>query len=107
MTDPDPRFGLANERTLLAYERTAVGLVAASIAVVHFFGDGVTVAVLAIGLLLTAAVAGVGGYLRYRNIEAAIRDVRPAGPSVAAHVMAATTVACILVAAVYVVTRTG
>ena len=36
---PDARFTLANERTLLAYQRSAIGLMAAAIAVAHFFGD--------------------------------------------------------------------
>ena len=35
--EPDYRFTLANERTFLAYERTAIGLVAASVAVLQIF----------------------------------------------------------------------
>jgi putative membrane protein len=103
--DPDPRFGLANERTLLAYQRTSVGLVAASIAVIHFFGDSTTVAVLAVGLLVCAGVAGAGGYSRYRHVEAAIRDGRPPPPSYAAHILSVTTLVCIAIAAIYVLVR--
>ena len=67
---PDARFTLANERTLLAYQRSAIGLMAAAIAVAHFFGDDVMVLVLALALLATAAFAAVGGYARYRQVDA-------------------------------------
>jgi uncharacterized membrane protein YidH (DUF202 family) len=33
--EPDYRFTLANERTFLAWQRTALGLLAAAVAVVH------------------------------------------------------------------------
>ena len=59
---PDARFTLANERTLLAYQRSAIGLMAAAIAVAHFFGDEVMVLVLALAMLGTGAFAAVGGY---------------------------------------------
>ena len=73
---PDARFTLANERTLLAYQRSAIGLMAAAIAVAHFFGDDTDVLVLALALLGTGAFAGVGGYLRYRQVDAALRQGR-------------------------------
>ena len=38
--DPDYRFTLANERTFLAWLRTALALLAASVALVHLVGDG-------------------------------------------------------------------
>ena len=57
---PDARFTLANERTLLAYQRSAIGLMAAAIAVAHFFGDDFEVLVLALALLGTGAFAAVG-----------------------------------------------
>ncbi len=34
--EPDYRFTLANERTFLAWQRTALGLLAAAVAVVQF-----------------------------------------------------------------------
>ena len=48
---PDARFTLANERTRLAYQRSAIGLMAAAIAVAHFFGDDAMV----------SSVTGAGG----------------------------------------------
>ncbi|ANS31154.1 hypothetical protein WSS_A00175 [Rhodococcus opacus M213] len=38
-TDPDPRFSLANERTFLAWIRTALGIIAAAIALETLSGD--------------------------------------------------------------------
>ncbi len=74
---PDIRFSLANERTLLAYQRTSIGLMAAAIAVVHFFGDGLLVFLLAAMLIVTGAIAAVGGYVHFRRVDRAIRDDRP------------------------------
>ena len=36
MTEPDPRFTLANERTFLAWVRTSVALIGVGVAVVQF-----------------------------------------------------------------------
>jgi putative membrane protein len=38
--DPDYRFTLANERTFLAWMRTALGLLAGAVALVHVAGNG-------------------------------------------------------------------
>ena len=35
-TEPDPRFTFANERTFLAWHRTALALVVAGLAIVQF-----------------------------------------------------------------------
>jgi putative membrane protein len=75
--EPDVRFGLANERTLLAYQRTAIGLVAAAVAVAHFLDEGVVVLALSTLLLASSAVAAIGGYVRYRDADRAIREGRP------------------------------
>ena len=74
--EPDVRFSLANERTLLAYQRTAIGLVAAAVAVAHFLDNGVAL-VMASLLLVGGAVAAIGGYLRYLEADRAIREGRP------------------------------
>ena len=37
--DPDIRFSLANERTFLAWVRTAIGLVAAGVAIFHLIDE--------------------------------------------------------------------
>lgn len=53
--DPDYRFTLANERTFLAWIRTALGLLAGAVALVHVVSaDRVTPAQRTIGAALTA-----------------------------------------------------
>jgi putative membrane protein len=70
----DARFSLANERTFLAYIRTSLALLASGVAVdklsVHPSAARVGGAVL---LLLLGVVAALGGYLRWREVEMALR----------------------------------
>ena len=105
--EPDARFTLANERTLLAYQRSAIGLMAAAIAVAHFFGDDALVIVLALVLLATGAFAAVGGYLRYRQVDEALREGRPIGSGSAAHLVSVAVLLCMILAAVYIVVQAG
>lgn len=105
--NPDARFTLANERTLLAYQRSAIGLMAAAIAIGHFFGDEPLVLVLALVLLATGAFAAVGGYLRYRQVDEALREGRPIGSGSAAHLVSVAVLLSLVLAAVYVVTQAG
>jgi putative membrane protein len=79
--EPDYRFTLANERTFLAYVRTALGLDAAGLAVDQFI-DGspgmrlaLSVAVIALGGL----VAGLG-FQRWQQTELAMRLDAPLPP---------------------------
>lgn len=106
--EPDYRFTLANERTLLAYLRTALGLDAAGLAAVQFLTDigSHWVRVLA-GLLLVAAgaVASAGGYLRWRAIQRAMRRSEPLPAAVLPVVLAGIVAITSLVAAVAVSTR--
>ena len=80
---PDYRFTLANERTLLAWLRTGLALVAGGVAVAEFAPDlGVPggSAAVAVALVLTGLGAAVGGYVRWRRNERAITDDRPLPP---------------------------
>ncbi len=79
-TEPDYRFTLANERTFLAWQRTALGLLAAAVAVVQLVPElsivgarhvlGIMLAVLAI---LTAGM----GILRWEQVDRAMRRDQP------------------------------
>jgi putative membrane protein len=100
--EPDYRFTLANERTFLAYERTAIGLVAASVAVLQIF-EGWEHTVLGVALLVAGTVASAGGYLRYRAADAAIRAGEPLPTNPAVHLLAAAVLVCLLAAALSVV----
>ncbi len=78
--EPDYRFTLANERTFLAWQRTALGLLAAAVAVVQFVPDlAVPGARHALGLLLALlAVLTAGmGILRWEQVDRAIRRDMP------------------------------
>ena len=94
MTDqpgqPDVRFSLANERTFLAYERTAVGLVAAALAVFHLLDPSWPQRLLGVLLVASALVAAGGGWLRYREADRAIREGHdlPTGATVPALALA-------------------
>jgi len=66
---------LANERTVLAYLRGAISLILVGITFVHFFETGLLGYV---GLACVPFGVGVGifGYVRYRKMNKAIRNVR-------------------------------
>jgi putative membrane protein len=98
----DYRFTLANERTYLAYERTAIGLVAASVATLQLL-DGWAYGLLGVLLLAAGAVAAVGGYVRFRRVAAAIEAGRDLPPNPVAHLLALAVVLCLVAAALAVV----
>lgn len=78
--EPDYRFTLANERTFLAWQRTALGLLAAAIAVVHLVPElGVPAARHVAGGLLAALalVASVTGFRRWGQVQQAMRRDLP------------------------------
>lgn len=86
--EPDPRWSLANERTLLAYERTSVGLVVAGLAVAgsHSVADA-PAWLAAIGLPLIALGGAVAllGRRRFIRAQHAMRTRAPLpAPRVAA-----------------------
>ena len=74
--DPDPRFTLANERTFLAWLRTAMGLVAGAVGF-EAIGDEIVGAaaqlVLVTGMLAGAAVVAGFAFLRWLGVERAMR----------------------------------
>lgn len=78
--EPDPRWSLANERTLLAYERTSVGLVVAGLAVAGSHSvAGAPAWLAAIGLPLIALGGAVAllGRRRFIRAQHAMRTGAP------------------------------
>ena len=69
----DYRFLLANERTLLAWLRTAIALQAGGLAVLQFATELEARAFIGVGLLLIGAACGLFGLSRYRAADRAIR----------------------------------
>lgn len=77
MTEPDIRFSLANERTFLAWVRTAIGLVAAGVALFHLVDESAVTTILALLLLGAGALAAFAGYAHFRRADQAIRAGEP------------------------------
>jgi putative membrane protein len=78
--EPDYRFTLANERTFLAYLRTALALEAGGLVLAQYLHDLGTPAVrrvVALVVLGAGLVTVVAGYLRWRANHQAIRRARP------------------------------
>jgi putative membrane protein len=93
--EPDYRFSLANERTLLAWVRTALALDLAGLGVVRFappLGPGGREAVGGV-LILLGAVTAWSGYRRFLATDRAIRAGDPIPAHAAPRVLAATLAA--------------
>lgn len=83
--EPDYRFSLANERTFLAWIRTALALVGGGLAVVAFLPASTSVALRdSIGLVLVAIGTGIAAasFARWARNEDAMRHDRPIPASV-------------------------
>ena len=104
--EPDYRFTLANERTFLAWIRTSLGLLAGGVAVRQLVepfdvsGGRTALALLAIA---ASAVLAIGGYVRWRGVQRAMRrgDALPPArlvPLVAAGLVIVAVTAFVLVA---------
>lgn len=79
-SEPDYRFSLANERTFLAWLRTALSLLAGGVLLVQFatrISPRVAVVAVAVALALLAALLCVLAYTRWRANEIAMRHGRP------------------------------
>lgn len=77
--EPDPRFTLANERTFLAWVRTALAMLAGGVAL-HALGVPDTMwirNVLAIALVLLGAVVTAFAMVRWARVERAMRTHTP------------------------------
>lgn len=75
-TEPDPRFSLANERTFLAWVRTALALLAGGIALDAFAVDTFPAALrpwLASGLLGMSLLLSLWALRRWLMVERALR----------------------------------
>ncbi|MDT3442796.1 MULTISPECIES: YidH family protein [unclassified Pseudofrankia] len=82
--EPDYRFSLANERTFLAWIRTALALLAGGVAVVQLvptFSIGWARHLLGIALIVLAIAIAATSYARWERREHAIRLGAPLPPS--------------------------
>lgn len=77
--EPDPRFSLANERTFLAWVRTALAVLAGAVAL-HSLGVPSSTflrTTVVVVLILFAGAMSALSYLRWARVERAMRERTP------------------------------
>lgn len=78
-TEPDPRFSLANERTFLAWVRTALALIAGGVALEALglpIQPGLRLAASVLSLLLGLTVP-ILAWLNWGAVERSMREAQP------------------------------
>jgi putative membrane protein len=78
--DVDPRWSLANERTLLAYTRTAIAFLVAGLAIIGsrpVVDTSLLFAALGLPLIASSAWVAWRGRRRFLSAERAMREGRP------------------------------
>jgi putative membrane protein len=102
-TEPDARFTLANERTFLAWNRTALALVVAGLGIVQLLPPFPGVPwgrhVLGVPLIALGAVVSVTAYWEWRRNQAALRHREPLPQSLLPRILAVTITAVALTSA--------
>jgi putative membrane protein len=105
-TEPDPRFTFANERTFLAWSRTALALVVAGLGVVQLLPPFPGVPwgrhVLGVPLIVFGAVVAVAAYGEWVRSQRALRLGQPLPRSVMPLLLAAVITVIAVIAAVVV-----
>jgi putative membrane protein len=105
-TEPDPRFTFANERTFLAWSRTALALVVAGLGIVQLLPPFPRVPVgrhlLGVPLIALGAVLAVSAYAEWVRNQHALRRGEPLPRSVLPWILAATVTGIAVIAAVVV-----
>lgn len=71
--EPDARFLLANERTLLAWVRTALAVLAGGFALIQLANDSRTQSVIGIAVVILGTFMTIVGYIRFKIADKAIR----------------------------------
>ena len=99
-SDPDYRFTLANERTFLAWIRTALALAAGGLGALTILDDFRGEKVLGIGLLVLSFLTATTSYRRWSLSEQAIRKNEPLPHSRLPLVMAVGVAVVALIAAI-------
>jgi putative membrane protein len=101
--EPDPRFSYANERTFLAWNRTALALVAAGLAVTSLlpeFSSRTGARLIGVPLIALGAWVSMASYRRWDANERAMRLRHPLAPSHLGLLLAAGIAVTAVIAAV-------
>ena len=100
--EPDYRFSFANERTALAWNRTALALLAGGVALntLDVSMDHTLKQVVAVGLVMLAALSAAASWLRWAKAERAVRRGEPLPASPLLALVSAMTVLVAIVVAV-------
>ena len=105
-TEPDPRFTFANERTFLAWSRTALALIVAGLGVVQLLPPFPGVPwgrhTLGIPLIVFGAIVAVTAYIEWTQSQRAMRHGRPLPRSVMPVIMTVVIAAMAVLAAIVV-----
>ena len=105
-TEPDPRFTFANERTFLAWSRTALALVVAGLGVVQLLPPFPRVPwgrhVLGVPLIVFGAVVAVAAYGEWVRSQRAMRHSQPLPRSLMPRLLAVVITVIAAIAAVVV-----
>jgi len=101
----DPRFSLANERTFLAWNRTALALIGGGLAEAQLLRSSSHTLreVISLGLIILGAVISTIGLKRWRTNETAMRLRAPQSPSPLAPAFVALSVGGISVSLAVVI----
>ena len=104
--EPDARFTLANERTFLAWNRTALALVVAGLGIVQLLPPfpGVPWGRHALGvpLIVLGAVVSITAYAEWRQNQRALRRAQPLPRSVMPRLLTVVITVIAVIAAVVV-----
>lgn len=97
--DPDVRFLLANERTLLAWIRTALAVMAGGVALGQIGHNSKAHSVLGVAAIALGAFMALVGYTRFKAADKAIRrgELPPTGSEPFIQVGGITVIALVLV----------
>jgi putative membrane protein len=105
-TEPDPRFTFANERTFLAWSRTALALVVAGLGVVQLLPPFPGVPwgrhVLGVPLIVFGAVVALAAYREWVISQRALRLGQPLARSVLPRLLAVVIAVMAVISAVVV-----
>jgi len=105
-TEPDPRFTFANERTFLAWSRTALALVVAGLGVVQLLPPFPGVPwgrhVLGVPLIVFGAIVAVAAYGEWVRSQRALRHGQPLPRSVMPRLLATVITVIGVIAAIVV-----